>query len=361
MPYQLDEIKAHRNNTHVCRSKVTFFDEREYRIMNRVLLGLCATMLFCLAAFAEQPDERAEKAKALVSQMAASEFDKAVEPFDATMSRALPASKLEEIWSGVIKQYGALRQATDTRTEKVQQYTLVFVTCEFERGKLDTKVVFNTEGEIGGLFFVPSGQYQRPGYVDQAKFTEEEVNIGKGMMRLPGTLSVPTGDGPFSAIVLVHGSGPNDRDETIGPNKPFRDLAHGLASRGIAVLRYEKRTKQHPILMSLTRNSVTVKEETIDDAVGGLRQMEAGTGWKRRRETDLLPALEPPFHGGPGQEHAARILYTRQRGGGGHRGHCEVDCRLYSYRTVGQCLWSGLGQEKSAVRSPEDWRERWAE
>ena len=50
---------------------------------------------------------------------------------------------------------------------------------------------------------------------------------------------------PFPGVVLVHGSGPNDRDESIGPNKPFRDLAEGLASRGIAVLRYDKRTRTH--------------------------------------------------------------------------------------------------------------------
>lgn len=237
------------------------------RLLDRFVLTACAVLLLHCAVLADPPDENVEQAKRLVAQMAAGEFDKAVERFDTTMARVLPASKLDELWGGLVKQYGALRKSTETRTEKVKQYTLVFVTCEFERGKLDTKVVFNTKGEIGGLFFVPSGKYQRPGYVDPAKFVEEEVTIGKGAMRLPGTLSVPTGDGPFPAIVLVHGSGPNDRDETIGPNKPFRDLAHGLASRGMAVLRYEKRTKQHPILMSLTRSSVTVKEETIDDAV----------------------------------------------------------------------------------------------
>src|SRR5207247_4710825 len=58
---------------------------------------------------------------------------------------------------------------------------------------------------------------------------------------LPATLTMPKGDGPFPAVVLVHGSGPHDRDESIGPNKPFRDLAGGLASRGIAVLRSEER------------------------------------------------------------------------------------------------------------------------
>ena len=67
--------------------------------------------------------------------------------------------------------------------------------------------------------------------------------------------------------------GPNDRDETIGPNKPFRDLAHGLASRGIAVLRYEKRTKEHPILMAMSVNTITVKEETIDDAVAAVEAL----------------------------------------------------------------------------------------
>ena len=74
-------------------------------------------------------------------------------------------------------------------------------------------------------------------------------------------------------MILVHGSGPHDRDETIGPNKPFRDLAHGLASQGIAVLRYEKRTKEHPIRMALSVNTITVKEETIDDAVAAFEAL----------------------------------------------------------------------------------------
>jgi hypothetical protein len=122
---------------------------------------------------------------------------------------------------------------------------VVYVTCEFQRGKLDTKVVFDGN-KITGLFFVLSGTYKPPPYADSSKFEEREISIGKGIWSLPGTLSLPKGVGFFPAVVLVHGSGPHDRDETIGPNKPFRDLANGLASRGIAVLRYEKRTKQYP-------------------------------------------------------------------------------------------------------------------
>jgi dienelactone hydrolase len=65
----------------------------------------------------------------------------------------------------------------------------------------------------------------------------------------------------------VHGSGPHDRDETIGPNKPLRDLAWGLASQGVAVLRYEKRTKEHSKKLVDIKDTLTLKEEVIDDAM----------------------------------------------------------------------------------------------
>jgi dienelactone hydrolase len=99
---------------------------------------------------------------------------------------------------------------------------------------------------------------------------------------VPGTLSVPTGKGPFPAVVLVHGSGPNDRDETLGPNKPFRDLAWGLASKGIAVLRYEKRTRIHGDKLAMLPKP-TVQEETVDDAVAAAQLLRRTDGIDPRR------------------------------------------------------------------------------
>jgi dienelactone hydrolase len=214
-------------------------------------------------------------ARNLVAQMAAGEFDKAVEPFDPIMKRALPADKLKEVWDGLTKQDGALQRVNETAAEKVQQYEVVYVTCEFQRAKLDTKVVFTAENKVTGLFFVTSGKYKPPTYADPSKFEEKEIVVGRGAWSLPGTLSLPRGAGPFPGVILVHGSGPHDRDETIGPNKPFRDVAHGLASRGIAVLRYEKRTRHHQILMALSVNSITVKEETIDDAAAAVEALRS--------------------------------------------------------------------------------------
>jgi pimeloyl-ACP methyl ester carboxylesterase len=60
-------------------------------------------------------------------------------------------------------------------------------------------------------------------------------------IKLSGTLTLPKGDGPFPAVLLLTGSGPNDRDETLLAHKPFLVLADYLTRKGFAVLRFDKR------------------------------------------------------------------------------------------------------------------------
>ncbi len=71
-------------------------------------------------------------------------------------------------------------------------------------------------------------------------------------------------------MVLVAGSGPEDRDESYGPNAPFRDLAWGLASAGIAVLGYDKRTFAYATQRAADMSSLTVRGEVTDDAVAAI-------------------------------------------------------------------------------------------
>ena len=85
---------------------------------------------------------------------------------------------------------------------------------------------------------------------------------------LKGMLTLPDGDGPFPAVVLVHGSGSSNMDEKVGKLTPFKDLALGLAARGIASIRYHKRSYSHGLKMLLDKkNPITVREETIEDAL----------------------------------------------------------------------------------------------
>jgi pimeloyl-ACP methyl ester carboxylesterase len=73
-------------------------------------------------------------------------------------------------------------------------------------------------------------------------YREEEVSIDAGSgVRLAGTLTLPPGNGPFAAVILIGGSGPNDRNEDIVGHKVFRLLADTITRRGVAVLRMDKR------------------------------------------------------------------------------------------------------------------------
>jgi dienelactone hydrolase len=82
--------------------------------------------------------------------------------------------------------------------------------------------------------------------------------------------------------VLVHGSGPNDADESLGPNKPFRDLALGLAAHGVATSRYDKRTYARPATFSVERG-YTVQEESVDDAIAAVRLAATSPGLDAKR------------------------------------------------------------------------------
>lgn len=99
-------------------------------------------------------------------------------------------------------------------------------------------------------------------------FTTEKISVVTDKYKLPGKLTLPLGESKVPGLVLVHGSGPHDADETIGPNRPFKDLAEGLATRGVAVLRYEKRA--HKYGASMTPADATLNFEVIDDAVSAV-------------------------------------------------------------------------------------------
>ena len=110
-------------------------------------------------------------------------------------------------------------------------------------------------------------------------YKEEEVSFaaGDGKLALAATLTLPQGAGPFPAALLVGGSGPNDRDETIAGHKPFLVLADFLTKRGIAVLRYDKRG----IAKSTGNYADATMENFTQDAQAALGYL------KSRKEVDV--------------------------------------------------------------------------
>ncbi len=218
------------------------------------------------------------RGRAFVSLLHERKFGAAVAEFDATMRAALPEAKLGETWDGLLAGVGPFEKIEGARVEPVGAYRTALVTCVFAKARLDAKIAYDKEDKVAGLFFAPAPEsYADPSYVDRSKFEERDVVVGSGEWALPATLAMPRGAGPFPAVVLVHGSGPNDRDESVGANRPFKDLAGGLASRGIAVLRYEKRTKVHGAKLARALD-LTVHQETVEDALLAVDLLRATTG-----------------------------------------------------------------------------------
>jgi uncharacterized protein len=193
-------------------------------------------------------------------------FDRAAERMDATMSASLPADRLKLAWSSLERRVGKPLHYRTLDVVYGQSRTHTWYECHFERAIWHADVVVNEDGRVSGLRIVPAPPtWSAPPYVDPTSFTERTVSVGSPPLR--GVLSVPRRS-VRQAVVLVHGSGPQDEDASAGPggtgSKIFKDLAWGLASRGIAVLRYQKRSWAQPERFEGV--AFTLDDEVTEDA-----------------------------------------------------------------------------------------------
>lgn len=229
---------------------------------------------------AEIDQAEAERiATTFAERLRGEKFEDAVAPFNKRMKSAISAKKLGEIWGAMAKSGAGFDSFGEIKTEKVDDSFRVVRPARWKKLTLDMQVVVSRHGKISGLWFRPAAAattaYQEPAYVDESTFHEKEVVIGAKPWALKGIVSIPNNKAKKPAVVLVHGSGPHDADEAIGPNRPFRDLAWGLASQGVVVLRYEKRTHAHG--GEMTPDQINVKAEVIDDAVAAAELLRGMT------------------------------------------------------------------------------------
>jgi dienelactone hydrolase len=255
--------------------------------MRRELLAISLTLVTSVPPAAAQQAESVLVARAqeVVERLVSGEVEPLLPSLTEKMKAAVDATFLRTLIPNLAAQFGAFKSQTGARFESQGVMRVVLVSCAFERANVEIRVAFDPLDRIGGLGHGPPEStvtYSAPAYVTASAFRDEAVIVDAGGWPLPGTLSLPNGDGPFPGVVLVHGSGPNDRDESIGPNKPFRNLAEGLASRGIAVLRYDKRTRTHAGRIAGLRG-FTVKEEVVDDAVAAVKKMRETRGTRSDR------------------------------------------------------------------------------
>jgi len=242
--------------------------------MKQLLSVLFATLLAFAASSAYAADAPESIATRLLDHMDAKDYSAAEASFTPEMAAAVPADKLKAVWESLPAQLGTAKGRGDAKVTPHQGMQVVVIPLHYANGELLAQVVVDAEGRIAGFLVQPAPPAPAAAPAADASYIERDFPAGD----LPGTLAMPKAPAAakIAAVVLVHGSGPQDRDETIGPNRPFLDIARGLAAQGIAVLRYEKRTKARP--QDFVGGKYTMDEETTDDAVAAVAALRAAPG-----------------------------------------------------------------------------------
>jgi hypothetical protein len=209
--------------------------------------------------------DAATKAKEVIYLLRHAKFEGFYQRLDPTMKRYLDVEKVQSIWDGLEMRYGSVQTVGEPKVILNDTMAITLTPIQFEKKKIGLKLVFDKKALIAGMFLeAPTPQYQPASYVDASKFYEYKKVLADPKFPTDAVLSIPNKGGKFPVVIIVTGSGATDKDLTIGPNRIYKDLAWGLSNNGIAVLRYDKRTKDYAVEMSKIKN-LTVKDEYLDD------------------------------------------------------------------------------------------------
>lgn len=240
-------------------------------------LPLCMTAAFLavnapISRGATPDNACVANAKASLAALARGAFSAARKNFSASAESQLSVAKVNQAWQSVQQMFGKYRGHGKSHTLPFHDRSVVVTPLALAKGPLDFVVGCDASHRITLFaFLLPSViEPHKPEPIQAHALADggrvEPLSVPSPVGPLRGALTLPAGKGPFPAVVLVWGSGNNDMDETIGPNKPFRDIADGLAKAGIASLRFDKRTFDYP-QKTAAKTDFTVDDEETDDAL----------------------------------------------------------------------------------------------
>lgn len=194
-------------------------------------------------------------ALAMLQSMVSGQWQVATRGFDAAMAAALPPAGVRQFWQQMQAQYGAYHAHGAPVTGGFGPFHNVVIPLDFARGTVGLRFTYDARGQLAGLHLTALPEAAaaptptQP--VLQQLFAQQDtcmraqpVVVDSGGAQLHGTLTVPrTGRGPFTALLLIPGSGTVDQNgDAPGAlqDAAYRQLAQGLSCDGFAVLRYNK-------------------------------------------------------------------------------------------------------------------------
>ena len=201
------------------------------------------------------------------SQFAKGNFNNFYEDCGDQLRQSITLDRLLKGWNTIIQITGAPGELLDSIHIKQSGGDAVVSSISGTLYNIAVTIHYDKDGKPSGIWtsYIPKNP---PAPQSTDKWEEIAVKVGK--MELPGMLTLPKGVQKPPVAILIQGSGASDMNEALGtaPNRPFEDLAHGLAEQGVATLRYNKSTYQYK-----AAGGDTIEYEVLDDAVAAVKML----------------------------------------------------------------------------------------
>ncbi|MCL2326547.1 MAG: alpha/beta fold hydrolase [Proteobacteria bacterium] len=219
-----------------------------------------------MGLFVLPPANMSEVARTYLQLIIDGRYDESDAMLSDEMKAALESmGGTKALFQALKAQLGAFKSIAAINDGPGQSLIAHIVTAQDEqRFKID----IDSAGRVAGFLLLPPQNDIEPPIAPPEGFVETPIAVDAGTgFPLQGRLVKPQSTQPaVPLIILVQGSGPHGFDETVGPNRVFGQLAFGLAKRGIATLRYDKRTHAYPAKMAALPN-ITVDDEYVQDVL----------------------------------------------------------------------------------------------
>jgi dienelactone hydrolase len=198
----------------------------------------------------------------LALQMTKGKFDGTYKKFAPAVSRQITKNGLKDAWDATVQGMGKYIGVYSNTKKDNGNFQEIIVVLQYEYNGLKITFAYNNAGQINGLLFSYSPIEEEAVKTDT--FEEIKISFGKGKYPVTGIMTLPKKVTKPPVAILVPGSGNHDVNETVGANKPFRDLAWKLAEQGIASIRYNERIFLYPEL--LAEGDFTIQTDCLKDA-----------------------------------------------------------------------------------------------
>ncbi len=225
------------------------------------IFAVITAMVLCFTACGKKALDETQ-AKALAEKhtqyMLNGEFKAVTADFDENVAKNIDETALKQGWDSVVSLAGEYMAPYGVNTSQNSGLTVVHTTLEYKNMGVVLSISYNSDGTIAGIWV--STETIESDLTETEQFGESFITIGEHSLK--GVVTLPKNAENYPVAVLVQGSGASDYNETIGANKPFKEIAHYLAQNGIASVRINKRYFQKP---ELPQENITIYGEYMDD------------------------------------------------------------------------------------------------